>query len=174
MVVLLHWLIESKMLLIGSWPWNCGPVWDVEAFVLSCWVATATAAEGHQGILGEGGLADGALLRGCGLSLQPLENARPTVEVAAEGDHRIGCKVQTNAAVKACGGWGVRVGCSSTSIRAVGFWWFSTRKGFVHRFIDSFCLHLFVDLVCLYMETGRSTLLNKNTNEFQMKNNEIV
>ncbi|RZR97483.1 hypothetical protein BHM03_00026680 [Ensete ventricosum] len=69
----------------------------------------AAAVERHQRVMVEGGLADGALLRGGAVCLlQPPVDAWPAVEVAAESDDRLHREVQAYVAVEARGGGGLR------------------------------------------------------------------
>lgn len=62
--------------------------------------AVAAAVEGDEGGLGDGGLADGALLGALSLEMQPFVDAGPAEEVAAEGDHRLRRVLQADVAVE--------------------------------------------------------------------------
>lgn len=57
--------------------------------------AVTSAVEGDEGVLGEGGFADGAVLGGVGgvVHFEPFVDAGPAVEVAAESDDGIYCEV---------------------------------------------------------------------------------
>ncbi|KAJ6846498.1 E3 ubiquitin-protein ligase RMA3-like [Iris pallida] len=77
--------------------------WTARDFdaLLGALPAVPTAVKRNQGVLGEGCLADWALLCRRAINLQPLVDARPAVEVAAEGNHRIHGKVQADIAFEA-------------------------------------------------------------------------
>lgn len=85
----------------------------------------AAAIERDEAPREERGLAHRALPRGSAVVLlQPLVDAGPAVEVAAEGHHRIGSEVEADVAVKATAARGGSVGggVSAVLLLCWAFW----------------------------------------------------
>lgn len=66
----------------------------------------ATAVERNKRVLGDYGLANGALAGVDTGVAEPFVDAGPAVEVAAESHHRLGRIVETDVAVEATAGGG--------------------------------------------------------------------
>lgn len=92
--------LRCYLVLVADGRW---PARDVDV-LMGALGDVSSSVERDQSILGEGCLADRAVLRGCGLDLQPLVDAWPAVQVAAEGNHWIHGEVQADVAVEAPAG----------------------------------------------------------------------